>query len=386
MKIMMIARGYPSKKYPLNGIFELDQAKALVAIGHQVCLSVIDLRSLRRWRTWGYEQKYIDGVVIHALNIPCGRIPLKWLYRIGGAGIKRLYKRVVKLWGVPEVIHSHFTDISIMTSQAFIGIDIPMIMTEHSSAIIEKAMKRFEKEKTKTMYQSMARVIAVSNSLAKIIHDEYKIVPIVIPNILDIEAIEPNDGPDKKNEQIFRFISVGNLVKVKNMDVLIRGFSQCFCGKKDVQLIIVGEGPERPLLENMIRDFKMEDQIQLLGLKTRYEIGGYLKAANCFVLVSQAETFGVAFIEALALGIPVIATTCGGPEDFVNESNGILIPKKDINALEKALYDIYIGKIKYENNRIAKETKERFSSYNVGKQIEKIYDSVQSDYQKELMR
>lgn len=75
MNVLIIARGYPTNKYKMNGIFEFDQAKALVEAGHNVFYAAIDLRSLRRWRKWGIERKSIDGVNIYAINIPCGRIP-----------------------------------------------------------------------------------------------------------------------------------------------------------------------------------------------------------------------------------------------------------------------------------------------------------------------
>lgn len=56
--------------------------------------------------------------------------------------------------------------------------------------------------------------------------------------------------------------------------------------------------------------------------------GGALPQADAFVLASRRETFGVVYIEAMAAGLPVIATACGGPEDFVREEDGFLIPRR----------------------------------------------------------
>ena len=61
MFILIIARSYPTKKSPLNGIFEFDQAKALHNLGHKVILASIDLRSIRRWRKWGVSYSCKNG-------------------------------------------------------------------------------------------------------------------------------------------------------------------------------------------------------------------------------------------------------------------------------------------------------------------------------------
>ena len=72
MYIMIVARGYPSEKYKMNGIFEFDQAKALAQEGHKVVYAAVDVRSIRRWRKWGIEKKTIYGVELYAINIPGG--------------------------------------------------------------------------------------------------------------------------------------------------------------------------------------------------------------------------------------------------------------------------------------------------------------------------
>jgi len=74
MYVLIIANGYPTIGNRGLGIFELDQAKALKAIGCKVVYAAIDVRSVRRRRKWGYEERTIDGVEIHAVNIPGGKI------------------------------------------------------------------------------------------------------------------------------------------------------------------------------------------------------------------------------------------------------------------------------------------------------------------------
>src|SRR5690554_6885050 len=112
MKVLIIARGYPTVKYKMNGIFEFDQARALTKTGVDVVYAAIDMRSFRRWRKWGIEKKIIEGVKVYAINIPCGRIPKRILYGVGLSGLKYLYSKIVKEQGEPDVIHSHFAAIN----------------------------------------------------------------------------------------------------------------------------------------------------------------------------------------------------------------------------------------------------------------------------------
>ena len=121
------------------------------------------------------------------------------------------------------------------------------------------------------------------------------------------------------------------------MDLTIEAFIDAFKGSDKVFLTIFGEGPERQKLEELVRINKMEKQIKLMGMQSRKVIADYLKECDCFVLASQTETFGVVYIEAMASGLPVIATKCGGPESFVNEENGVLIPVDNKDALVTAM-------------------------------------------------
>ena len=110
MNILIIARGYPTEKYNLNGLFEFDQAKALAKIGHKVFFLCLDIRSIRRIRRFGTFEIEKDGVLIHNTSFPCGRVPCQiqeWLCR---TLLRREYPRFIKKHGTPDVIHAHFLE------------------------------------------------------------------------------------------------------------------------------------------------------------------------------------------------------------------------------------------------------------------------------------
>ena len=145
---------------------------------------------------------------------------------------------------------------------------------------------------------------------------------------------------------------------------------------KPIRLLIIGEGEQRAFLNTLIADLGLEKQVVLLGLKSRQEISAYLNRSDVFVLASRGETFGVVYIEALLAGLPVIATKCGGPEDFVNDTNGLLMECEDVKGLEKALLSMYEKMDDYDGNKISSDCLQRFSPHAVAFALMAVYRQI----------
>ena len=375
MYILIISRGYPTEKYKMNGIFEFDQAKALAAAGHKVVYAAVDVRSIRRWRKWGIEKKTIEGVKVYAINLPGGRIPKGILRKMSMLGLNILYKVISKEQGKPNVMHAHFAGIGYITSKLKEKTDIPFVMTEHLSTMMKPEIDRRLFETAKQAYGNADILITVSPALKNVIKKRFNKNAIYIPNIVDTELFSVS--PVKK-DNIFRFVSVGGLKTIKRMHLTIEAFINAFKDNERVTLTIFGEGPERASLENLIRKHNVSDKVRLMGLQSREDISKYLKESDCFVLASQAETFGVAYIEALASGVPVIATKCGGPESFVNDKNGIIIPVDDMDVLAEAMKYMYYTANRYNRELIAEEARKQFSPSVIANRLTDIYKDLLS--------
>lgn len=373
MYTLFITRGYPTEKYKTNGIFEYDQAKALVKQGCKVVYAAIDVRSIRRWRKWGIQREYKDGVHIYAINIPLGRVPKKILRTFSFLGLKLLYKKIVKEKGVPDILHAHFTGSAFSASKLKEITDIPLVITEHFSQINREEISEDLFKIAKMAYNKADALIAVSPALAKKIHINFGINPIYIPNIVDLYVFKYED---KEESEYFNFVSTGNLIETKRMDLTIEAFYRAFGNNPKVTLTIFGQGPERKKLEDLISKYNLNSQVKLMGLCSREEIAEQFKKTDCFVLASQSETFGVAYIEALAVGVPVIATKCGGPEAFVNDDNGLMVDVNNIEQLIEAMKYMYNNIGKYDRKSIARKTVEEFSPESVADRIIKQYDEV----------
>ena len=116
--------------------------------------------------------------------------------------------------------------------------------------------------------------------------------------------------------------------------MLLRAFARL--ERPDARLIILGEGPERP---------RIEAEIAALGLRDRVDLKGYVEApwdyyarARCFALASDSESFGLVVAEALAFGLPVVTTDCGGPGEILDDGRyGLLVGVGDEAAMTQAL-------------------------------------------------
>jgi L-malate glycosyltransferase len=372
MYVVIIARGIPRERAELNGIFEFDQAMSLQKIGCKVILASLDLRSLRRWRSWGVTHLFVSGIEVYEMSIPLGNVPRKVLYYAGKIGLIILFKRILSDHGRPNLVHAHFSIIGAIASSLKKRYDLPMVVTEHSSIMHKNKISRTNYSIGKIAYHSADKVISVSSSLAEMIKRHYGIDTLIIHNVVDSSIFTFHR---KLWEKKFIFISVGSLIPIKGHDILIKAFHKANFGK-EVQLLIIGEGILHSKLQKLIDKLDLTRQIMLLGIKNRAEIGELMKRSNAFVLASRSETFGLAFCEAMLAGLPVIATACGGPQEFVNEQNGILLQKNSIDDLTDALTNMRKNITRYNGEKISEQCWNRFSPEVIASKLLEVYQNI----------
>jgi glycosyltransferase involved in cell wall biosynthesis len=144
------------------------------------------------------------------------------------------------------------------------------------------------------------------------------------------EGFDPLDLSRREN----LVLSVGRLVGPKRFDRLI----EAFAGLADhsARLVILGDGPERERLERLVGELGLAQRVSLPGY-TR-DTGAYFARARCFALVSEKESFGLVYVEALSFGLPVIATAEGGPREVLDDGRyGLLLHQPSVEALREAL-------------------------------------------------
>ena len=167
---------------------------------------------------------------------------------------------------------------------------------------------------------------------------------VVIPNgvsPLDISSIDRADartklGLDEKN--IF-LLSIGRLTYQKGHEFLVQAISKIIRRFPNARAGICGEGPLRAQLESQILELGLSDHVKLLG--ARDDVSPLLAAADIFVLPSRWEGLSRALMEAMAAGLPVVATSVDGVKDLITDGvHGLLVPPEDSEGLEKSILQL----------------------------------------------
>ena len=370
MHVLIISRGIPDNCYPLFGIFEFDQAKALVKYGLQVTFFAIDLRSIRHGRRPGIRSFVKDGVNCHVFSVPVGAVPGTILHGIGIWALRILYHKVFTDTK-PDILHAHFTNSGYIAAMLAEEEHIPLVITEHSSTMNRDKISASLLQTARFAYSNADAVIAVGNGLAKSIEDKTGVSCTVIPNIMAGDAFYRCERSEHENH--YGFVFTGSLIERKRPLLLLEAFEKIHRTNPGARLGIVGDGPLRPRLEQRIAQMGLEDCVKLYGRLSRDQIAEIYKDYDCFALPSASETFGVVYIEALAAGLPVIATRCGGPEDFVGPELGLLIPVDDQTALENAMEHMLHSAGQYDAGQLKRFVRERFSDCAVAERLCAVY-------------
>lgn len=390
MHILIFPSFYPSKARPVSGIFFKAQAQALHNAGHKIGVLVAPriietVDHIRRLRSF---PNLSTATFESGADFPVYRMHWGWFPRIfplinaflhQDAGF-RAFKRYYTEQGKPDVIHAHNTFYSGLIA-ARIGqkYNIPVILTEHSSNFVRgRVFLPGQHAVVRYTFRHTDRLIAVSAALrAKLQPYAPEREFIYLGNVIDTDFFTYDDAFRLDTSFTFGFVAA-KLIPLKRVDLLLQAFSQAFKGRADVRLRIGGGGDERATYETLARELGISQQVEFLGLLDRDGIRSLFQHVHCVVSTSDVETFGVTLIEAMACGKPVIATRSGGPDGFVNEGNGLLVPVADVQAMAEAMQRMVNTYSQYDSQHIREECVARFSEAAIVRQLETIYASVLS--------
>ncbi len=385
MHILFITPYYPGLKHPTWGIFFHDQVLALHKAGHQVgvlvtprkdvTLDEVRRRGISKLRATTRDDTHADFPVY---RMHWGWAPLRLppsVALVTGAAAIRAYKAYCRTHGQPDVIHAHNTFYSgYVAARIGEAFHVATVLTEHSSGFLRGSIS-FPGQKRIGRYtlQNTDVLLTVGRSLA----DELgRYAPgqaiEIIGNIVDSSFFEL--APTAPDPPPFVFIIVASLDHpIKRIDVLLNAFHRAFAGRSDVELHIGGDGALRPELEQLAGSLNLQAQVRFLGRLARDDVRAQIHRSHALVSSSDVETFGLSIAEAMACGRPVVATRSGGPEDFVTERSGILVPPQDVDALAGALQRTVATYSRYDPAAIRDDCVSRFNERVYVARLEEAY-------------
>jgi glycosyltransferase involved in cell wall biosynthesis len=285
MRILLVSQMYPGPADPDLGVFVAQMERALADRGHEIARAVVDRR---------------DG----------GKLRHPRLLRDARAVARTFH---------PDVLYAHF--LVPAGYAAALASRAPLVVTAHGQDVANVGTRVGGRTLTRQVVRRAATVVAVSDWLRAELEEkvpEARGKVEVVDCGVDLERFRPSPAPDGPPS----FVCVGSLSERKNVVRLADAFERLGEGT----LTFVGDGPLRPQLEG-------RRGIEVAGPVPHDEIAARVAAARVVCGPSLVEPFGQALLEGLAAGRPVVATTVGGPPEFVPAEAGVLVDPLDEDAI-----------------------------------------------------
>lgn len=344
------------------------------------------IRSIKKFKV-----TLIGLLNIHKLDISTIRhISLESLFHVSLYKIFGKSKKLVALINEqnPSLIHIHMGG----DAARFVGIrdrfKVPLLATFHGTDAVTTDdwkkkqhnlyYRKYVKNKSK-LINTFDHFIAISYFVkSKMILQGFPENKISVHYIgIDTETFSP--VIDAKRESLILF--VGRLTQQKGCDYLIRAMESVNANIPSAKLYIIGDGPERTNLEKLSNSLKVN--CSFLGAQKEDKIKEMLSRARVFCCPSFSEGLGLVFLEAQAMGVPVVSFDSGGiPEAVINNQTGMLYKEKDIGGLafgiKRFLTDDVLWK-KYSENGVEHVR----SNFDIRKQstlLEELYLKIINEY------
>lgn len=378
MKILILARGVPSKEDPQEGCFEWDQVKALKSIGHTPIVMYLDARYRKVRHEWGITHSVKEDIDVYKIYGGTTTI-IEHLFSFRLAVwynnllIEQLFKYVLRKHPDANILHAHYNRLIYAAAKINKKFNFPCVGTEHLSEVVKDRLSNKVKYVGNKGYPNVLQLITVSNFLRQVIASRFNVDSVVCGNVLGEEFIN-SPFINHKEGGPFTFVACGSLVPIKGFNYLIKAFASL--EDLNVRLKIIGDGSKRKELQDLIHELELDQRIELVGKKTKAEIINIYTESDCFVLSSISETFGVVTIEALSQGLPVLATKCGGIDGIITEENGILVTHSDEHQLSIGLREMYAKRKAFDSDQIRKNAIDSYGPKVIANKLEYIYKTV----------
>ena len=379
MHVLVIPTWYPNGADKLIGIYHKEYCEALANNNVKVNMLYIDRQKISHpikylmmnKKEFIKEKNY--NIYIRK-NFDIRRISYSISMNNYYKSLEKEFKLYIKENGLPDILHAQVT---IPAGYAVCKLgkkyNIPVVVTEHATYFErffnEENIKYSEYVLNNSYYST------VSKYMADIILKKYKQCD-VLPNLIDVENFML---PRKKIDGL-KLITVVALRRVKRVDDTIKALKIIIeeKGIKNASLTVVGDGQDASYFKEKCHELNMDKYVTFVGKKTKKEVAELLNKHNIYVMSSEIETFGIPAIEAFASGMPVVATKCLGPEEFVDNKSGKLIEVGNINEMVDAILDVYNNIDKYDINYI-RSIANRYSGKSVTDKAIKIYKELLKD-------
>ncbi|RDI96442.1 N-acetyl-alpha-D-glucosaminyl L-malate synthase BshA [Meiothermus sp. QL-1] len=309
-----------------SGIVASELADRLARRGHQVFLFATE-PPLRL-----PTDSPVRFVPVEVPHYPVFPAPL---YTLALAGA---LERAIREEGL-ELIHTHYAIPHAVAAELAAEGRIPLVHTLHGTDVTLLGRDPAYQQLTSRALKKAAAVTAVSHNLAQQAQRTFGVSPTVIYNAVDTERFRPNPTAKRFYAALDEFLLVhaSNFRAVKRVGDIVHVYAKVRQRLK-ARLVLLGTGPERAEALSIAHNLGVDDGVTSLATAKNPE--EVLGAADLFLLASEYEGFGQSGLEALACGVPVVATRVGGIPEWLTPEVGRLVEFGDLEGFAQAVVEL----------------------------------------------
>ncbi len=280
-------------------------------------------------------------------------------YAIPHAVSAYLAKQILKNKNDIKIITTlHGTDITLVGLEPSF---LPMVKFSIEESDGVTTVSRFLKEKTSTNYNIKKEITVINNFVDANLYKPNgtsKLREIIAPNDEKVIVHTSNFRPVKRVPETIKILE-----KVRT--------------KIPAKLVLVGDGPDRSECERLCRELNLYEHVKFLGKQNG--LVDILNASDLFLIPSQSESFGLAALEAMSCGLPVVSSSVGGLPELINHNEtGFIAEIGDIDRMAKYVVELFKNEKKYElfSKRARKRVIDNFDKEKVIPEYEKFYNKI----------
>jgi glycosyltransferase involved in cell wall biosynthesis len=372
VKVLFLTTNYPRPELPIDGIFVREHARA-AALANDVAVVHLDRSPARRGL---FEAERIAGEDPPAWRVRYRRYGRPVSYAAFVLGTLSALRRLRRTGFAPDIIHAN----SFLSALPALMIGrlyrIPVVYTEHWTIFLSEnpgTLSPSMLRAARYVLQHVDVVLPVSASLARALATLAPTARFeVVPNVVDERVFYP---PTNRNPGSERRLLTAGLMDTgrKGIDVLLDAVASADT-RNTFRLDIVGDGSKRVEYERRAHRLGLESKITFHGLRSKPELAELMRRSDLFVLASRYENNPCVALEAMATGLPLVATRVGGIPELVGPEVGLLAEPED-PASFAARIDEALDR-DFDHDAIARISLDSYGSAAVGARLVEIYDAL----------